>query len=111
MKLAIEAVKYPSATTPRGRAFRFRRASSRSSARFLLSDFDSWSLLGFRCIPVVDHLRGNHGIEYESCHNAVENKRIVDFLKRREDSGGRAKEKIEHLPVTDQSSSINGYHV
>lgn len=54
-------------------------------------------LLGRRRIPIVHDLEEENGVEGETSNEAVEDKRIVDFLEGREDTGEGTEEVVDDL--------------
>jgi hypothetical protein len=84
-----------------------RRSSARDGARrFLLVRCDRFlqllrlGVLGRRRIPVVYDLEEENSVEGEASNEAVEDKRIVDFLEGSKDTGEGAKEVVDNLRNT-----------
>lgn len=54
-------------------------------------------VLGCRGIPVVYDLQEQNEVQHEACDKAVQNERVVDFLKRSEDAREGAEKVVDHL--------------
>jgi hypothetical protein len=55
------------------------------------------SLLGCCTVPVIEHLKGDDGIECESGDEAVQDELIVHFLEGSKDARQGAEEVVENL--------------
>jgi hypothetical protein len=81
-----------------------RRSATRHGARRLLAiarnrlvELLALCRLGRGAVPVVGHLGGEDSVEHEASDEAIQDKRVVDFLQRGEDARERAKEVVDDL--------------
>jgi hypothetical protein len=79
-------------------------SSARHSACHLLAvccnrffEIDRLSTLRGRGVPVVYHLQEEDEIQREARNEAVQNERVINFLKRGEDARERAEEVVDNL--------------
>ena len=90
--------------SPRRRAFVFGRRC-RSGGGCLNERLFLLALgLGGGGVPVVDHLRGDDGVQGETGDEGVQDQRVVHFLQGREDARERAGKVVEDLGHVSMSA-------